>query len=383
MTVVRELRKFFEHMITAPTDTVQPDIDLASLALCRTDTPQEQSEDSAIPSVDGPSETGLGTIDGVQVAGPVLPATITPPDSVMGEDKDDAKSVSSMEAVNGDNPNNVPAPPARPPPVPPRPEATKASQEKTKIGILEESARQQDAAEVMGNIFDLISCAVQADAGPLREGEQMDTIKRLFFSDVTTVRNTAKGAEKLSELRHNYLVSPGWRDRHLYSTLDDDFGQNEMEDGTTRYEYIDHAAPILVINLRRIQWKNELVYDRSHVSLDKALYLDRYLGKTKSLQENQLLALREKQWETLRELRRVDAERKRLHQTEMEGMNLADSVEETSNFVQELMAHHSQEDMQEFSGIPTPPPELAEALHNKAESLKKDLEQMDLVSTLR
>ena len=61
--------------------------------------------------------------------------------------------------------------------------------------------------------------------------------------------------KKLSELRHNYLVSPGGRDRHLYATLDDDFGQQEMEGGLTRHEYIDKDAPIQIINLRRIQWK--------------------------------------------------------------------------------------------------------------------------------
>ncbi|KAF1843760.1 ubiquitin C-terminal hydrolase-like protein [Cucurbitaria berberidis CBS 394.84] len=378
---VRELRTFFEQMVNAPTDTVQPALDLAALALCRTDRPEEPKDPLEVRVADN---AGLGLIEGVAVSGPT-PApngdTHAPsfPDSVMAEDKDDAKSVSSMQAMDLGDENDIPAPPTRPPPIPPRPEAqAKADQTKTKIGIVEESARQQDAAEVMGNIFDLISCAIKGE-DVLREGEQLDTIKKLFFSDVTTVRDTAKGAEKLSELRHNYLVSPGWRDRPLYATLDDDFGQSEMEGGATRYEYIDKAAPILVINVRRIQWVNELVYDRAHISLDHALYLDRYLGRTNSLDEAQLLKLREAQWEKQQELREIDVERKRLQATEIEGMNLADSIEETSAFINSLSTEQSQQEQQGVDSLPTPPPELADTLHEKAERIKKDLEDMDFI----
>ena len=81
------------------------------------------------------------------------------PDLVMIEDKDDVKSVSSMQAMDLGDQTDCPPPPSRPPPVPPRPDV----QSKTKIGIVEESARQQDAAEVMGNIFDLISCAIKGE----------------------------------------------------------------------------------------------------------------------------------------------------------------------------------------------------------------------------
>lgn len=366
-------------MISAPTDTVRPAIDLASLALCRTDTPEEPAKSPVIAATGG---NRLGSIDGVVVSGPAPAPSgdatpVTPPDSVMD---DDAKSVSSMQAMDLGNQNDRPAPPTRPPPIPPRPEPQpKTDQTKTKLGILEESARQQDAAEVMGNIFDLISCAIKGD-DVMREGEQWDMIKKLFFSDVTTVRDTAKGAEKLSELRHNYLVSPGWRDRHLYATLDDDFGQQEMEGGANRYDYIDTAAPILVINVRRIQWVKDLVYDRSHISLDKTLYMDRYLGETKTLNKNELLKLREAQWQKQRKLREAGGERQRLQKTEIEGMDLVDTLEETSAFINNLVEDKASEQQQlEMDPLPTPPPELTEALSDKAKHLKEDLDGLNVL----
>lgn len=370
----------------ASTDTVQPAIDLASLALCRTDSPEEQVKPTITQPVGG---TRVASPDAVTANEPVVVQNdvannMTPPDSVMGEDIDDARSVSSMQAMDLGDHSDKPAPPTRPPPVPPRPEASaKADQTKTKIGILEENARQQDAAEVMGNIFDLISCAIKGES-MMRDGEQLDLIKKLFFSDVTTVRATAKGPEKLGELRHNLLVSPGFRDRHLYATLDDDFGQNELEDGTLRYDYIDHAAPILVINVRRIQWKNELVYDRSQIGLDNELHLDRYLGKTNSLNELQLLQLREAQWMKQRQLREVEAARQKLKETEIEGMGLADTVNEAGDFLESLFSESMQTDEQEpqaLDSLLTPPPELADALREKAEELKKELEGMETLCT--
>lgn len=371
-------------MIVASTDTVQPAIDLAALALCRTDSPEVP------PAKEGSNVTedaGLGSIDGAIVSGPLplqsadtdmadLVEVVAGEDNVVRshEDKDDAKSDTSMRAMDfGEQTDqNAPAPPSRPPPIPPRPDA----QASIKIGKLEESARQQDAAEVMGNIFDLISCAIKGE-DIMREGEQFDTIKKLFYSDVTTVRNTAKGVEKLSELRDHFLVSPGGRDRSIYATLDNDFGQGEMDGGETRYDYIDHAAPIQIINLRRLQFDGgEPVYDRSHIELESTLYLDRYLGKTKSLAELQLLELREAQWTQQRKLREVDEARQTLQATDLEGMDVADSIAETSVFLKGLISYQSEQMDLRQPSLPTPPMELVDALQDKAQQLKKELEDM-------
>jgi len=194
---IRELRSLFERMITASTDTVQPAIDIASLALCKSDHPEESVQS---PQADAITGTGLGTIDGATVHGPMLPPAaepftpadvpagslisgdatnptdsvmkdgdvepITPADSVM----DDATGVQDHVSAKDSKPDesDVPAPPTRPPPVPPRADAKPAIKpaipSSTKIGRIEESARQQDAAEVMANIFDLIRCAITGDS---------------------------------------------------------------------------------------------------------------------------------------------------------------------------------------------------------------------------
>lgn len=381
VVVIRELRTFFEYMITAPTDTVQPAIDLAALALCKTDTPQTAPQS---PKLNVQQSSGLGTLEGLAVIGP-LPAPLEPKtngvtgvsgDSVMGDDSSDT----SMQAMNLEDTSKEsdtimetqPAPPTRPPPIPPRPMA----QEKSILGNIEESARQQDAAEVLSNIFDLFSCAIRGE-DVLREDEQLDTIKKLFFSDVTSVRNTQPKPEETSELRDHFLVSPGWRDRNLYATLDDDFGLSEMEGGITKFDYIDKPAPIQIINLRRLQYdrvKGEQVYDRSHIGLESTLYFDRYLGKTQSLSQTELLKLRQAQWEKQRQLRLFDERRDELRKTEIDNFGLADIVEETSAFIEGLSKQYEQSG---GDSLPTPPPELADTLQKKAEHLKKELTETD------
>ncbi|KAF2130143.1 ubiquitin C-terminal hydrolase-like protein [Dothidotthia symphoricarpi CBS 119687] len=373
---VRELRTFFEHMITAPTDTVQPAIDLAALALCRTDSPETSQK---APEAEG-NVAGLGSIDGMAVVGPTLPPsgnenppTITPADSVMGDDNDEtAKSDTSTKPMDlaADGTSDKPIPPSRPPPIPPRPVA----QTKTKLGNIEESARQQDAAEVMTNILDLLSCAFKGE-GVLRDGEQDDLMKKLFFSDVTVVRNTPEGVLNLSELRDHFLVSPGGRQRSIYAALDDDFGLGDLENGITKFEYIAKAAPIQIINLRRIQYdrKQGQVYDRVQIDLETTLHLDRYLGETKSLAESQLLELRRAQWKKQKELRVLGEQQKEFQTTEIQGVDLASAVEETGSFLADLAkeAGNAGERL-----LPTPPPELSDVLHEKAKSLRKELEEI-------
>ncbi|USP73273.1 hypothetical protein yc1106_00547 [Curvularia clavata] len=407
---VHELRAFFEHMITAPTDTVQPEIDLASLALCKSDI-SEEAEFSPDPAV--AEGTGLGTIDGAVVSGPMLPPsadlatpvdlpagsvsgtsdidskdstmknadtpTITPPDSEMKEDALGQENGSAKEAKKDED--NVPAPPTRPPPVPPRADPKPAIKptvpSTTKIGRIEESARQQDAAEVMANIFDLISCAIEGDS-VLREGEQGDAIKKLFFSDVTTVMEKPDGVQKVQELRDHFLVATGRRDRSLYATLDEDFGLGEIEGGGgTRYDYIEQAAPIQIINVKRLQYeKGQPVYDHSHLGLEKIMYLDRYLAKTPTLDESQLLELRKVQWAKQKLLRELDAKRTRLQTSGIEGMNLPECLEATSEFVSSLSIDKLNGEGQLLS-LPTPPPELSDTLHNRASELASELGGID------
>lgn len=403
-------------MITASTDTVQPEIDLASLALCKSDVSEETAKSPETNATDG---TGLGTIDGAIVSGPMLPPAVgqpTPPGAPSGSFGDgsnidatdsatktsDTTPVSSTDSemkdsnvpedgsakeTKGDE-ADVPAPPTRPPPVPPRadpkPAVKPAIPSATKIGRIEESARQQDAAEVMANIFDLISCAITGD-DVLREGEQWDAVKRLFYGDVTTVMEKPDGVQRSQELRDHFLVSTGRRDRSLYASLDDDFGLSEIEGGGgTRYDYVENAAPVQIINVRRLQYeKGQPVYDHSHVSLEKTLYLDRYLAKTPTLDESQLLELRKAQWTKQKQLRELAAKRTKLQKSGVEGLNLAECLEATGEFVKGLSARRTEGDDEQTvaASLPTPPPELSDSLHNRATDLASELSGIDAQMT--
>jgi ubiquitin carboxyl-terminal hydrolase 25/28 len=372
---VRELQSLFRLMIRAPTDNVLPTKHLAELALCKTDTPEteEKAPDAgSLAKNEIPNGTETASIEESK-------AVITAADTVMGE-SNDAKDAepkgdgSAQAAVELHETSDQPSPPTRPPPIPPRPKTQE--QQKSKDDHIAESARQQDAAEVMGNIMDLISCAIKPDS-IMRDGEQADLIKDLFFSDVTIVRNTKGKVEKTKELRNHHLISAGGRDRHLYAALDDDFGLSDIEGGETKYEYIEQPAPFQIVNVRRLQFnreKKQQVRDTAQLSLDDVLYLDRYLEATKRLPEGELLQLRQAQWTKQQELQRLAARCKDLQVTDIADVDLADAVEETAAFTENFF---NAVEEQMFDLLPTPPPEeLSVNLHEKAKVLKSELEEI-------
>lgn len=381
---VRELQSLFQLMIQAPTDNVLPTRKLASLALCKTDSPETEVKAHSAGSKESIDLSNSTVILQTEEAGP----DIAPTDMVMSEG-DGIKNAQSkretpVEAPDGElDSTNKPSPPTRPPPVPPRPKPQDQAKEekKTMDEHIEESARQQDAAEVMGNILDLISCAIKGD-GFLRDGEQDDIIKNLFFSDVTIVRNTTNKAEKTSELRNHHLISAGGRDRHLYAALDDDFGLSELEGGDNKYEYIAQAAPIQIVNVRRLQFnkeKKQQVRDTAQLSLDDVLYLDRYLEATNTLSGDKLLQLRKAQWAKQQELQRLAIRCKELQVTDIDDTNLPDAVEETALFTETFFAEIEQ---RMNDSLPTPPPEeLPKSLHERARQLQAELEEINTTMT--
>lgn len=372
--VVRELRKLFESMITASTTNIRPERELAILALTRSGT------DNSTPVENNTPHSGLGNIGGLPISGPILPPNGTkeskpasPADSVMG----DNESTKDMDLTTSDEPNGAtatqPEPPSRPPPVPPRPQASAD----TTFKRVESIAQQQDAAEILNNAFDLISCAIKGES-TLRDGEQLDLIKRLFFSDVTNVRNTQGKFTPKSDLQDNILVSTKNRDRSLCAALDDEFGQTELEDGTQKFEYIGKASPFQIINVRRLQFEGGNVRkDESHLVLDKVLYLDRYLQETKSLSENELLQLRETQWAKQKELRLLDASRENLKKTEFEKVEMPDVLEETACFIDDLKKAQDEQLIDVAEDSVAIDDELAGKVKARADQLVKEIAEMD------
>lgn len=376
---VRELQSLFNLMITAPTDNILPTKHLAELALCKTDSPDVEPR---APDAEGEAKNALSNSQEARPSEEGKGDAIPSLDTVMGgADEAGADDIKSNDAAaDGASKIDVkPELPSRPPPIPPRPQAQE--QQKSKDEHIAESARQQDAAEVMGNIMDLISCAIKSD-GLLSDGEQDDLIKNLFFSNVAVVRHTAGKDEKTHELRNHHLISAGGRDRHLYAALDDDFGLSDLEGGDKKYEFIDNAAPIQIVNVRRLQFnkeKKQQVRDTAQLTLDEVLYLDRYLEATRSLPGDDLLNLRRSQWAKRQELQQLAARCKELQVTDLGDLDLADAVEETAQYTETFLKGIEQ---QMLDPLPTPPPEeLPANLHERAKELKSELEEINASMT--
>ncbi|CAI6338812.1 unnamed protein product [Periconia digitata] len=378
---VRELQKLFQQMITSPTTSIRPDRTLAALALTRSDGLVEEG-------TEGPSEAVNEAF-----IGPLLPPSdsavkstrpTTPADSVMGNNGDAKSDTDSMKAMDltedadapVDTVETVPEPPSRPPPIPPRPQAT-ADNSFRKV---EEVARQQDAAESINNVFDLLSCAFKGD-GILRDDEQDDWIKKYFFADVTTVRSK-DGKETLkTDLQDTIAVTPKDRDQTLCAALDDEFGWGEAEPGTFKYEFFEKSPPIQIFNARRLQFDpvaKQTVKNESHLALDQILYMDRYLKSTNSLSHEQLQDLRKQQWKLQDELRKLDGKRKALKETEFQSagksVDLPTVLEQTAAFAEYVT---------ELGDEQTPgttvinPVELQPMLHERAQEIRSEIENIE------
>ncbi|KAF2657809.1 cysteine proteinase [Lophiostoma macrostomum CBS 122681] len=395
---LHELRGLFQRMITASTHSVRPEAKLAALALSKTTL--AVADTTARNATEGPR---LGDIEGIPVAGPMPPpeaASVTKEnefsaasldtlvDTVMGDDaeaKDETSStvaeidvdeVRPMETESLSNgiDTSVPEPPSRPPPIPPRP---------LDIKKIEGLAEQQDAAEILNNVFDLFSCAITADK-KMEDGEQWDLVKRLFFSNVTTVRLTNDTTARNSALQDTHHVFVGHRDRPLYAALDDEFSLSELESDasqngakTSKFEYIATASPIQIINVRRLIFeKGQATKLDSHIGLEDVLYLDRYLERTTTRSQEELQQLREKQWHLQRRLKSLESRKKVVHETEVE-MDLPDAVSETATWFEDI-SKAEDENLIDVDEDPIPKfPNLPQQMHEKAQALKNEAKDID------
>jgi ubiquitin carboxyl-terminal hydrolase 25/28 len=384
---VQELRSLLQHMITQPDYIVRPEEKLAALALV------EKAESVDLKAIDS---AGLGDIGGVPIAGPMLPPEAVPDtmvdrptaslaDSVMGSD--DAKSDTSMTAMADEDdppplvPVSKPDPPSRPPPVPPRPQVPARTDANT-MSKIELNATQQDAAEILQNIFDLLSCAL-IGTGTMPDGEQIDLIKSLFFTELTTVYSGGLEARK-SAIQDAHHISPGWRNRPLYAALDDEFSKTEVEKDpkketakTSKYAYIERPSPIQIINVRRNLWEDgRQKKDYSQVVLPEELFLDRYLHKTNSLSENDMLKLREEQWGLQEQLREKDARKKLLTETEHK-ISLPDAVDEAADSIDNI-SKPSENQLIDVDADPIPRFQgLSDTLRERARKLREEMETLD------
>lgn len=378
---IYELRNLFHKMITADTDSIRPEMKLAALALSKdgdvTQSGPEQQD----------HEPGLGKLNGMAVIGPMpmpVPTPLSEPalaqqtekangdlanDITMGRasgTKSDTSSTHAEFDVDSDDPMStsvlvkepdaaaIPIPTRAAPPIPPRPQ-----QQQPEIKKIEGLAQQQDAAEILNNVFDLLQCAIKP-IDRFKDGEQYDLIKKLFFSDVTTVRTAADGNEsRNSAVQDVQHISPGCNDRPLLAALDDEFSLTEFESESTgekmtssKYEFINRASPIQIINVRRLLYEGgKSKKDESHVGLEDVIYLDRYLRATNSLNQEQLLQLRQEQWDIQRKLRDTETRIEELRKTEVKA-SLPDVVAETATLVERLYVNENLIDLEDDTQDP-------------------------------
>ena len=388
--VVRELRDLFQQMITASTHNVQPDRSLAALALTRGESLDTAEESSTAPTA---THSGLGKIGDEPVSGPMLPPGFqtgsrppTPADSVMGNAEGDVDSMDAMDlTMNSEEVTGAattqPEQPSRPPPIPPRPHAD------ADVGLrkLEEVARQQDASEILNNVFDLLSCAFRGE-DTLRDGEQLDLIKRLFFSDVTSVRRGKEKEILKTDLQDTVTISAKDRDRSLCAALDEEFGSTEAEAGVTKYEFFEQAAPIQIINVQRLLFQNgETRKDVSHIALPKDLYMDRYLKKTDSLSAEQLHGLRTQQWRLQEQKLKLENRMKLLKETEFKTIDLPAVLDETARALVNLKNHQLDEGHESSMSVQgqeqdvddVPSMSISEHLNIRATELRPELAQIE------
>lgn len=398
---VFELKKLFHMMIQAPSPSVRPEVKLAFLALVK----DAQGDP---PTKAGPSE-GLGEIGGIPIMGPMpnpsdadqletkfgdasWGATAGTPaangsDTQVADKPDQDDSDGQRDSANPFKDSSEVAvidlykdPPSRPPPVPPRPKA--ASQDSVSTTV-EYAARQQDAAEIMMNIFDLFGCAIKPTS-TMEDGEQIDMIKELFYTNITYARATNGTTTLKSDIQDHILTSPGDKDRHIYSALDDEFDIDDLDDPSaqdgkksTKYEFITHLPPILIINVRRAVYnaKEEKSFkNERHVALDDTLYLDRYLQQTMSMTPAQLLDSRKEQWQYKRQLRALQRRKSELDQTALD-MSLSDVVECAADYISDLKAA-DEELLVDLDPLPIQS-DLAEQMRIKAHNLRKDSALLD------
>jgi ubiquitin carboxyl-terminal hydrolase 25/28 len=166
--------------------------------------------------------------------------------------------------------------------------------------------------------------------------------------------------------------------------LDDEFSLSELESDASqsgakrsKFEYIATAAPIQIINVRRLIYENgQTTKLESHISLEDVLYLDRYLEKTKSLSQEALQQLREKQWHLQRRLKSLESREKVLHETEVK-MDLPDAVNETAEWLDSINKAED-ENLIDVDEDPIPKhPNLAQQMREKAEALKNESKAID------
>ncbi|KAG0647102.1 Ubiquitin-specific-processing protease 2 [Hyphodiscus hymeniophilus] len=281
--------------------------------------------------------------------------------------------------INGDSldtDSKLPTPPENPPPVPPRNKAglsirttdTKEITESEEDGLWQ-FGTQQDVTEVMGNVINLLSCAIKA-TGVTDSGTQTDKIYDTFYGDSAVYTQKAEKLEKKIESWANLMVYPDEKgSRDIYEALDVNYDEQKVEIGNNQipqWTSITKLPPILQIQIQRTAWNRGAgagSKNSNPVVFPETIYLDRYMDSEDP--NSPLMKRRRQAWKWKAELRKLEDRRTTLQVTEAE-ISVPDALNETKKFIDALQE-------EEIEGIDIEPdlPDLLEArLHEVASELE-------------
>ena len=280
--------------------------------------------------------------------------------------------------VNGEHleaESNFPSPPEKPPPVPPRNKAgltihteTKEITESEEDGLWQ-FGTQQDVTEVMGNVINLLSCAIKP-SGINEAGTQTDKVYDTFYGDSAVYTQKPRKLEKKVESWASLMVYPDDKNsRTIYEALDVNYDEQMVEIGNSlipQWTSITKLPPILQIQIQRTAWNRGTgagSKNSNPVVFPETIYLDRYMDSEDP--DSSLMKRRRQSWKWKAELRTLEARQTALQITEAE-MSVPDALTATKNFINELQEA-------EIDGLDISP-ELPDLLEGRMEEVAVELE---------
>ncbi|GME26420.1 Peptidase C19 ubiquitin carboxyl-terminal hydrolase 2 [Neofusicoccum parvum] len=372
---VNELKQLFQQLITAPSHTIRPKIELAQLALqyaapTETSGTDTATPDSAKDSNGRPDEKKDVEMDGVEDAG-VTPSSQTEAgdsDATLVGDRDsetlpDADQATKVEDdVAPEDLTKNPPPPEHPPPVPPR------NQNSASTSI--PYTMQQDASEILINILLQLSYAIRPEAFG-KDNEQLDFIKELFYGEEATSlsRKDKKTTEQTSLFNTQYVTVVD-KPKNIYEAIDDalDMGAIEDSDNAEKWTTITRAPPILKIDVKRLGFdkeKKQTVRSENHLQLEDTIYIDRYL------RDEAILRTRMLSWKKKAKLKALRDRRAELAETKV-GYSASDALRAASEFVKSVGSDESNQfDEQPINGT------FQDEMATKAEETRKAISDLD------
>jgi ubiquitin carboxyl-terminal hydrolase 25/28 len=281
--------------------------------------------------------------------------------------------------VNGDHldpESRYPAAPEKPPPVPPRNKAglsiqttdTKTISESEEDGLWQ-FGTQQDVTEVMGNVINLLSCAIKP-TGITEEGTQRDKVYDTFYGDSAVYTQKPQKLEKKIESWASLMVYPDdKKSRDIYEALDVNYDEQMVEIGDNlipQWTSITKLPPVLQIQIQRTAWNRGTgagSKNSNPVVFPETIYLDRYMDSADP--DSTLMKRRRQAWKWKAELRKLEARQTALQVTEAE-MSVPDALWETKKFITDLQEA-------EIPGVDIEP-DLPDLLEERMEEVARELE---------